>query len=534
MTVPGRVEPKLDTASLYALLRLAGGRPLAPEPRQWPSLFALAERERLLGVIWKKSADTLRRSAPEIAAHWQRRAILLGVHAERQLELLATTVATLQGRSVDVVVLKGFPLAQRVYADYTVRPSLDFDLHVPVAQRVAAGHALAEIGWRSVSGAAPDEERFERGDVSRPHVLEVHSSALDDPLLDHVRLPVEKRRVIVGGHELPAHSGQLVPAYLAAHLAKHHDKPLLWALDFFLLWSGLAGDERRAALAAARTAGLARHLDWAIALTEGIQACWADAPNAAAKLRRLERGLAAGGNVRRLARLVTLAESPGAALRVIGGRIWPATSRQGWRTAPGYFLRRALHWGYRHLVFEQPPVQSRPNEIREILRRVVRSRFHQRWSAAGSQSRMMYVFDYHACEIAHIESAIEFRELAFEEARSRAAKSGVDTFLGESGCVVGMLDGREVYHVWYVRGDGARLHGAPGQWRPDGRVLFLHDGFTDPAFRARGIHSAALRWVLARERDTETSHAVGVVQAKNVAARRAVESAGFRFLGPVS
>jgi GNAT superfamily N-acetyltransferase len=97
-----------------------------------------------------------------------------------------------------------------------------------------------------------------------------------------------------------------------------------------------------------------------------------------------------------------------------------------------------------------------------------------------------------------------------------------------------MLDGREVYHVWYVRGDGARLHGAPGQWCPDGRVLFLHDGFTEPAFRARGIHSAALRWLLARERDTETSHAVGVVHAKNVAARRAVESAGFRFLGPMS
>lgn len=534
MTAPRRVEPKLDTASLYALLRLAEGRPLAAEPTQWPSLFALAERERLLGIIWKESADTLRRNAPEIAARWQRRAILLGVHAERQLELLATTVAALQESGVDSVVLKGLPLAQRLYGDYTVRPSLDFDLYVPLAQRAVAGRALAEIGWRSVSGAAPDEERFERGEAFRPHVLEVHSTALDDALLDHVRLPVEPCQVMVGGHQLPAHGGQLVPAYLAAHLAKHHDKPLLWALDFFLLWSGLDVEERRAAAAAARTVGLARHLQWAIALTEGIQGCWAEAPNATVSLRRLERGLAPGGNIRRLARLVTLSESPRAALRVLGGRIWPATSRQGWRSAPGYFLRRGIHWAYRHLVFERTPVQSRPRDIREILRGVVRSRFRSRWSPVGTHSRMMYVFDYRSSEIAHIESTIQFRELASDEARARATTSGVDATLGECGCVVGTLDGREVYHVWFTRGDGARLHGAPGHWRPDGRVLFLHDGYTEPAFRARGIHSAALRWLLARERDTETSHVVGVVQAKNVAARRAVESAGFRFLGPVS
>jgi RimJ/RimL family protein N-acetyltransferase len=530
MTARRRVEPKLDTASLYSLLRLAGGRPLAPAPTQWPSLFALAERERLLGIIWKKSADTLRHNAPGIAARWRRRAILLGVHAERQLAVLATTVAALRERSIDVVVLKGLPLAQRIYDDYTVRPSLDLDFHVPVGQRAAAGRALADIGWRSVSGAAPEEERFERGDLSLPHVLEVHSTALDDPLLDHVRLPVEQSRVIVAGHELPAHSGQLVPAYLAAHLAKHHDKPLLWALDFFLLWSGFDVEEQRAASAAARAAGLARHLEWAITFTEGIRDCWADAPNATVALRRLERGLAPGGSIRRVARLVTLSESPRAAVRVIGGRIWPATARVGWRSAPGYFLRRAVHWAYRHLVFEQTPIQSRPRDIREILRGVVRSR----WSAIAAQSRMMYVFDYASSEIRHIESAIQFHELVSDEARSRSVASGLDDSQSESGCVVGMLDGREVYHVWYVRGDGARLHGAPGNWRPDGRVLFLHDGFTEPAFRARGIHSAALRWMLARERDTETSHVVGVVQARNVAARRAVESAGFRFLGHVS
>src|SRR5207237_10110199 len=105
---------------------------------------------------------------------------------------------------------KGFPLAQRLYGDFTVRPVLDADLYVPAEQRDIAAGVLGEIGWRCTSGIAPEEERFERSVDTQTFVLEVHSSALDDPLLDHIQFPVEQRRIWVGGSDSPCHSGRLV------------------------------------------------------------------------------------------------------------------------------------------------------------------------------------------------------------------------------------------------------------------------------------------------------------------------------------
>jgi hypothetical protein len=68
----------------------------------------------------------------------------------------------------------------------------------------------------------------------------------------------------------------------------------------------------------------------------------------------LARTLATHGDATRVIRLMSLAASPRAAFSVIAGRVWPVAWRQGWRDAPEYFLRRAIRWTYRHLVFEQP------------------------------------------------------------------------------------------------------------------------------------------------------------------------------------
>jgi RimJ/RimL family protein N-acetyltransferase len=152
--------------------------------------------------------------------------------------------------------------------------------------------------------------------------------------------------------------------------------------------------------------------------------------------------------------------------------------------------------------------------------------------------RIVLVFDLEATPTPGDDSGVEFRELTVEEIQQRRESlgPGVDTQLSgndNSGCVVGMFAGRQVYHAWYIRGDGSRLHGIPGDWTPRGRVLFLHDGYTEPAFRGRGIHSAATRWMLARERGTDVTHAVCVVHADNVAAHRAVRKLGFRALGRI-
>jgi RimJ/RimL family protein N-acetyltransferase len=658
MSAPARADLRVDTASMHALLRLALGRPLPPGEQDWHGVFALAQQERLLGVAWKRSADALRRDAPaDVTAAWQRRAVLLGLSVERQLELLVEALRNVTNRDVAAVVLKGFPLAQRIYGDYTVRPVLDSDLYVPAAQRAVAATALAELGWRCTAGIAPEEERYERRVGSQTFVIEVHSSALDDPLLDHIEFPVEQRWVVVGGHELPAHSGRFVPAFIAAHLAKHHERPLLWALDFFLLWSSLDLAEQRDAIAAARAAGLDAHLRWAIDTTTQIDACARELSAAEPELRRLRAGLVTSGDARRVLRLVTLSDSPAAALRVVGGRVWPLAWRRGWREAPGYFLRRAIHWLYRHLVFERPSsafdvalhessialdtgdaetrlrdalsvgsvwvspadgsmepaiprfafariaraaslnvrrgdvVIARDEQERCALRRVTRlardhvgvradARFgreelvpraavlgvcdvvdvggkrepiatrphgawkllrailHRRRRSAKAAARLMYVYDFGTAPLGCANTPTRFAELTPDEIRDRQAtlRDGGETIAlsSESGCVVGTLSGRQVYHVWYVRADGTRIQGLPNGWCPRGRVLFLHGGFTEPEYRGQGIHSAALRWLLARDCCSDLVHAVGVVNADNEPARRAVEAAGFRAVGRVS
>lgn len=164
----------------------------------------------------------------------------------------------------------------------------------------------------------------------------------------------------------------------------------------------------------------------------------------------------------------------------------------------------------------------------------------RRWLVAlrpDRKRRIVLVFDLEAAPSpTGRDCGVEFRELTPLEISERRESlgPGVDTLLpgnADSGCVVGVKGGRQVYHAWYIRGDGSRLHGIPDGWTPPGRVLFLHDGYTEPAFRGRGIHSAATRWMLARERGTDVTHAVCVVHADNAAAHRAVRKLGFRPLG---
>lgn len=186
------------------------------------------------------------------------------------------------------------------------------------------------------------------------------------------------------------------------------------------------------------------------------------------------------------------------------------------------------------------PHSSLAGFIRGISRRVA-GRL-RRWLEAArpdGKRRIVLVFDLDAAPKPGGDCGVEFHELTAAEIAERRESlgPGVDTLLPgneNSGCVVGMQGGRQVYHAWYIRGDAGRLHGIPDNWARRGRVLFLHDGYTEPAFRGRGIHSAATRWMLARERGTDVTHAVCVVHADNAAAHRAVRKLGFRPLGRIT
>jgi hypothetical protein len=145
MTPPTvRADLTIDTASLHSLLRLALGRAPTEQALDWGALLARAEQERLASVIWQRSAESIRHNAPAaIGGAWQKRAIVSGLLVDQQLDALAMAIATLQMHGVSPVVLKGLPLAQRIYGDHTVRPVIDADLYIPAEERGAASKALA-------------------------------------------------------------------------------------------------------------------------------------------------------------------------------------------------------------------------------------------------------------------------------------------------------------------------------------------------------------------------------------------------------
>lgn len=179
---------------------------------------------------------------------------------------------------------------------------------------------------------------------------------------------------------------------------------------------------------------------------------------------------------------------------------------------------RRLVWRLRH-------------RVRELLRGL---------GPSASLRRVMYVYDLDDRRPSVGSStSVHFVELSPEELRARGEALGAGARMahrgvsGETGCIVGLVEGAMVYHAWYVRADGRQMQGVPPTWTPRGRVLFLHDGYTEPGFRGQGIHTAATFWLLDRERGTDVAHAVCVVHADNVAAARAVERAGFRALARI-
>jgi hypothetical protein len=265
---------------------------------------------------------------------------------------LATAVGALRGAGLSPVVLKGAPLAQHVHGDPTVRPMSDCDLYLPYLERESAGEVLGRLGWVCTQGEAPAEETFERLSDGRRHRLEVHSAALDDPLLSHICLPIEHDLVQVLEYELPAQSGAYLPAFLATHLAKHQWTPLLWIIDFAAIWNRLDDSERRRAERAASRVGLKRHLRWAIRLASAT-AMSLDSDAGESALRLLETQLRAIGDIHRVSRLVRLSSTPLDALRVLSGRAWPPEWRDGWRHIVRNLARRTAGWMYWHFPFEE-------------------------------------------------------------------------------------------------------------------------------------------------------------------------------------
>jgi len=263
------VPPAADTfLSLSAAgARLAAGDgSAAEEVRDWSALFAVMARERIAVLAWVRNGHAIRaRADAALVRAWRQLWAEATARAEAAIQAYGEACDLLAPHGVEPVLLKGMALAQRLYGDPCVRCSDDVDCFIAPSLRGRTERALVEGGWKLELGAAPGDQTFSRTTDRACMRLEVHSSLVSDRLR-HLPVPTmpAASRILLGGRLMLAHVGPLAPAYLAAHLATHFAPPLLWWLDFHGVWDRLDVGERDGARRAARGAGLARYLEWAV------------------------------------------------------------------------------------------------------------------------------------------------------------------------------------------------------------------------------------------------------------------------------
>jgi hypothetical protein len=186
--------------------------------------------------------DPLRKTALSLA---------FDIHV-RELERVG---AALQAAGLECVVLKGVPLALRLYEVPWARPSVDLDLLVLPDQATLVERELVALGWHTEGGA--------RGRFFRERHFHTHLSASG-------RIPIELhhlayrgfgseltsaglfqgKRAFGPGVYVPSPSRELV--YLAVHAAGHRFNRIGWLLDLRLLFARLSPEDVAEAWAFAR------------------------------------------------------------------------------------------------------------------------------------------------------------------------------------------------------------------------------------------------------------------------------------------
>jgi hypothetical protein len=325
--------------SAATAIGLALGQPGEPVHRvDWSQVLVVASAERIAVLGWLRSGEFIRGAAPSgIVSSWRALAIHADELAHVQWSAACELSSRLEDDGISAVVLKGIPLASRLYGYAGARVSCDIDLYIPSGQRAKAAHVIRTSGWQWWAGEEPWDVSYLRADGGRTLYLEVHSSLLGEALAHCGPLGIESERWEFGGSFSSAMSGETLPAYLAANVVKHVHVPVISYFDLATLWGSLGDDGRRNAIAVARSARLYRYMAWAIQKADGlIDACRGDGPTIRGYGIVKGEKRALHGHVR----LMSLADSPIDAARVLGSWVWPRPTRKSLVQTSRFWARR--------------------------------------------------------------------------------------------------------------------------------------------------------------------------------------------------
>ena len=228
---------------------------LATSPVRWPFLVRIAERERMVPILWQGLRARGVAAPPDIDAAVRRWSAVAEFKMALKRRMLEQVVARLAAERIPVMLLKGAALALSVYPSFAQRPMNDLDVLVPAEQAPRAWQAFRDLGWTpELKGDVGFYDAFHHlmplvDPAGSEIVLEIHRSMLPQPdpfRLAESELWRDSAEVRVGEHSarIPSTAHQLL--HLSVHFAWQHS-----------LRSGLARTVRDVATVVA-----AHDLDW--------------------------------------------------------------------------------------------------------------------------------------------------------------------------------------------------------------------------------------------------------------------------------
>jgi len=280
-----RMEPAVDDASL------AGA--------DWPGVFALAGRHRMIPLLHRHLADAHLPAGAAAALRALNRAEVHG--ALRLAAELRQLLSALDAAGVETLAYKGPALAIQAYGDLSLRSYVDLDLLVRPDDVPRGLALLGSAGYAPALELTPAQERYFRrtdGDYPLVHretgvLVELHARVSSTRFcmpLETDALMSRARTVRVGGDAVRTLGDDDLLLVLCVHGAKHRWKRLEWLAAVAALLRGRRGDVD-AVLARAAEVRARRTVLLGLSLARRLLA--APLPPAAAREIDADAGLAA-------------------------------------------------------------------------------------------------------------------------------------------------------------------------------------------------------------------------------------------------
>ncbi|MBL8564826.1 MAG: nucleotidyltransferase family protein [Hyphomicrobiaceae bacterium] len=262
------------------------GRIVLPRHTNFDKLLELGERHRVLGLLARKVTSGEVDGLPDPL-----RIRLEAIARDQSLSFLRQTAETirivriLEANGVSVIVLKGCPLALKLYEGCPeVRHSSDIDLLVAPEDHSEAERVLGRDGYvRITPGSRLPQSAasmahlllnaYEFFDFDRGTTVELHHRPLSDPYIFSVsfdKLLAQSERMNIGGETVCTLGSEHLAVYLCCHAAGDMCFRMKWIADLTRLFEARDQQAVGAVLDCARALGCKRSVQFVLVLLEEL------------------------------------------------------------------------------------------------------------------------------------------------------------------------------------------------------------------------------------------------------------------------